>query len=360
MSPREPLSPMLAGGLPHADVARTALTHAIAGRCSPTDAARHLVATLQTIDREARRAARTVPTQAERDATLVAFWGIIEALASLEHTAGPVELADAGSAVRALIGPWLMRSRYWNRSAVKPHGYAGEFRMLELMYDLEDCPCADTTQPAIVNALDSVYASVHSVQAVWHRRQWFADLVRRESAGTDRVAVLDVACGGSRYLRDLMTETEGARITGVFVDQDPAAIAFVNRWLPDSGSQAVCAPARNLRRAVTRDGFDVVIATGLFDYLPRAPAQALLGDMVALTRPGGVTAICNFSPDDGSRLVKDHVSEWQLIYRAEGHVAGLFPQPASVAVDRSPDRGLIYASARTPAECATCRDSSDA
>jgi extracellular factor (EF) 3-hydroxypalmitic acid methyl ester biosynthesis protein len=97
---------------------------------------------------------------------------------------------------------------------------------------------------------------------------------------------------------------------------------------------------------VTVDVFDVVLSTGLFDDLPDPDARALLADLVALTRPGGVTAICNFCPDDGSRLVKDHISDWPLIYRTERDVAALFPHPGAVALERSPDGGLIYATAR--------------
>jgi 2-polyprenyl-3-methyl-5-hydroxy-6-metoxy-1,4-benzoquinol methylase len=253
--------------------------------------------------------------------------------------------------VRAIADPWLLRSRYWNRSSVKPHGYAGDFRMLEWMYDLEHDRCADVTQPAVVNVLDALYAGVHSVQAVWHRRRWFADLVRRErQRRAGHVRVLDVACGGSRYLRDVMAGRNGAAgMQVVFVDQDPAAISFVESWCPSPGCVTECAPARDLRDAVAihrHEGFDVVLATGLFDYLPRADAEALLGDMTTLTRPRGVTAICNFSPDDGSRLVKDWISEWALTYRTEDELAALFPRPAAVELDRSPDGGLIYASAR--------------
>ena len=153
-----------------------------------------------------------------------------------------------------------------------------------------------------------------------------------------------------------MTGPASAGVAGVFVDQDPAAIAYVEGWLPDHGSLTACAPARRLREAVTVDVFDVVISTGLFDYLPRDDARALLRDMTALTRPGGVTAICNFCPEDRSRLVKDHISDWPLIYRTAQDLTSLFPRPETVALDRSPDGGLIYAQARRPHRVAALLD----
>ena len=153
-----------------------------------------------------------------------------------------------------------------------------------------------------------------------------------------------------------MTGPASAGVAGVFVDQDPAAIAYVEGWLPDHGSLTACAPARRLRKAVTVDVFDVVISTGLFDYLPRDDARALLQDMTALTRPGGVTAICNFCPRTAPALVKDHISDWPLIYRTEQDLTSLFPRPETVALVRSPDGGLIYAQARRPHRVAALLD----
>ena len=94
----------------------------------------------------------------------------------------------------------------------------------------------------------------------------------------------------------------------------------------------------------------------MFDYLPRDDARALLRDMTALTRPGGVTAICNFCPEDRSRLVKDHISDWPLFYRTAQDLTSLFPRPETVALDRSPDGGLIYARARRPHRIAALLD----
>ena len=229
--------------------------------------------------------------------------------------------------------------------------------MLEWMYDLEHDPCADPTKPVLVNVLDGLYASVHSVRAVWDRRGWFARLVqehRHDRKGAP-LRVLDLACGGSRYLRDVMTVATGDALAVTFVDQDPAALAFIEGWLPQANEgshRLVCAPVRGLPELLpqnpgTKDGgFDVVVSTGLFDYLTDADARALLGHMVALTRSDGVTAICNFAPDDPSRVVKDWVSDWQLVYRGADELRGLFPTDRDVATERSPDGCLVYAWAR--------------
>ena len=41
----------------------------------------------------------------------------------------------------------MLRSRLWARSWLKPHGFPGDYRMLEWMYDLELDACAAPTNP---------------------------------------------------------------------------------------------------------------------------------------------------------------------------------------------------------------------
>ena len=316
--------------------------------------AERVVDVWRSIDRAARRARRTLPTAEEREAAHESFWCAMSELFAREPDLEQSQLADSRAALREILNPWLLRSAYWNRSFTKPHGYAGDFQMLEWMYDLEDDPCADPTKPALVNVLDGLYASVHSVRAVWDRRGWFACLVRehRQDRGGAPLRVLDVACGGSRYLRDVMTVSDADALAVTFVDQDPTALAFIESWLPeteDRACQLVCAPVRRLpallpqRPSAEGGGFDVVVSTGLFDYLTDSDARALLGHMVALTRSDGVTAICNFAPDDASRVVKDWVSDWQLVYRDADDLRGLFPTDCHVSTEKSPDGGLVYA-----------------
>ena len=114
----------------------------------------------------------------------------------------------------------------------------------------------------------------------------------------------------------------------------------------------LCAPIHRLPELVPRPAeagaqFDLVLSTGLFDYLDDQSATALLDHMLDLTRPGGVTAICNVSPGDRSRLVEDWIGDWKLIYRDPSAVEALFPSRARspLRTSTSPVGGLVYAMA---------------
>ncbi len=308
----------------------------------PVEAARALAALLLSINRDARREARSLPRPEEHAAAARAFRDAMQACSDAEAGLGEYELAAVRARVRAQLNPWFLRSRYWNRAYVKPHGYAGDFRMLEWIYDLEESACSDPTQPAVVNVLDRLFAELHSAHSVWRRRAWFAKLVGDRVAQSSRpVRVLDIACGGSRYLRDVLD----GRLEITFVDQDPGALAFVDQWLPAGATaRLVCAPIRTLP-ALLAPGteFDLVISTGLFDYLPDADAAALATQMCALRAPGGTAVICNFAPCDPSRVVTDWICDWPLIYREATQLRDLFAANTAVEIDRSHAPGLVYA-----------------
>jgi hypothetical protein len=309
------------------------------------------VGLVEEFDRSARRQQRTLPTEHERHAIRDQFWQrLLPELARLDEELPSAELARTRQRVQTVLNPWLLRSRLWARSWLKPHGFAGDYRMVEWMYDLEQDPCASADQPAIVNLLDDLFRSVHSVQAVWHRRAWFARLIASYACTGQPARVLDVASGGSRYMRDVIESHGSHAVEPTLFDQDPAALAFVGTWMPsDAAHRTVCAPVSRLPQVLPAPSsaddapFDVVISTGLFDYLPAEPARELLAHMIALTRPGGTVAICNFSAEDPSRSVKDWVAAWPLIYRGDSELADLFPSGLRPELSRSSDGGLLYA-----------------
>ncbi len=323
--------------------------------------ARDVVDLLCAIDRTARRAGRSLPTAAERAEAADCFWRAVRVFATVEQRIGAEERATCAAAVHELLCPWLQRSSYWNRSITKPHGYAGDFRMLEWMYDLERDACADPTKPAVVHILDYLYGTVDSVRAVWHRRRWYARLIdslRANRDGRTPVRILDLACGGSRYLRDvILRDNAPGSVQPVFVDQDPTALAFVTTWLPDNlraSSQRICGPVQHCRQLLAErgvdDGFDLVISTGLFDYLDDNAGRRLLADMCRHARPGGLVAVCNFAPEDASRIVKEWVVNWPLVYRDADAIRELVPGGHEVSFERSPDGGLVYALIATAPE----------
>jgi len=318
------------------------------------EAAHGFVRNLEQTDRDLRRAGTTVPPAEVKEQVAGRFWSLVALIDRFtRESRGENGEAAIRRACCDIVGPWLFRSRFFNRSFHKPHGHAGDFRMVEWMYDLEGAPCNDPTQPGIVNCLDQVFATVHSVQAVWERRHRFAQLLRREhDRQGGHLRILDVACGGSRYTADFLAtvvNTSGNEVT--LVDQDAAALAYCQtvslaRWQPLL--RTICLPIKRLAEALSSGEFDVVVSAGLFDYLNDETGRALLSHLVRLTTPGGITAIANFHPADPSRNVKDWLVDWPLIFRGEAELVALFPESLAVETSLSENGSLAYATARRP------------
>jgi len=319
-------------------------------------AGQRFVDVLRTIDSQARRTERTVPTLEEREIIASTFWHAAREFEMVDRQVVGSKRTRCAAIARELLHPWLLRSDYWSRSYLKPHGYAGDFRTLEYIYDLERDACADPTKPAVVNLLDSLYRTVHSVRAVWHRRRWYAQLVAElldTSPAHQPVRILDLACGGSRYVRDVVGNGADVRTVELtFLDPDPSALSFVRSWLPvhpRGCARLICGPVGHARKLVCDHPsepvgrFDLVISTGLFDYLDPARARHLLSDMIQLARPGGLVAISNFAPEDGSRIVTDWIVSSPLVYRRVSALRDLVPAGHSAGFDRSPDGGLVHA-----------------
>jgi len=121
---------------------------------------------------------------------------------------------------------------------------------------------------------------IYSERAPWYERwwdRWARANVRRRFTRTFELAgplagqsVLDVGCGSGRYLVE--AATRGAtRVLGV--DVAAPMVELARELAHQHGVQAECR-ASDLFALTVEEQFDLVIANGLFDYLPD-PARAL-------------------------------------------------------------------------------------
>jgi len=145
--------------------------HALRGDVSSSvlNAALRFSTRVRSLDTRARRDGRSLPTPVETQRIVSEFWRVLDLLRTREDADGTAAAAQRD--VRSAVTPWLARSRYWARAIQQPHGYPGDFRLIEWVHELEDDPCLDPTQPAVANALDTLFASLNSVSGIWFRNK---------------------------------------------------------------------------------------------------------------------------------------------------------------------------------------------
>lgn len=192
----------------------------------------------------------------------------------------------------------------------KPHGYAGDFEIIERIYDRYESP------KAALAKWDRYWQRHAAAEAVRNRVTYFRDLIQSHLDARDApLRVLNLASGPARALAlTLDAVSQEAEIHVDCVDQDLNAI---------QRAKAVCAAhmdrvrfhhTRALRYTSERP-YDLIWSAGLFDYFDDQIFVRALKHYASMMAPGGHMVIGNFSTLNPSRAYMD-LFQWHLHHRS--------------------------------------------
>ena len=237
---------------------------------------------------------------------------------------------------------FYFRKQMWNiilcsnimaRTNLKPRGYIGDSEMMRMIYD-NDYE-GETTFGKIVHK-HAVRQS--AAQAVRNRRADLAEILRafvrernaREPIEERPVKVLSVACGPAMELNEILrTKEDCAALHYSLLDQDRDALSeaagVIERISERLGATL---PADFIKESVrtmlvTRElrarwgRFDFIYSMGLFDYLTKPVATAVIKKLYSLLLPGGTMIIGNFLAEHPTMIYMAYWMDWMLIYRTE-------------------------------------------
>ncbi len=226
--------------------------------------------------------------------------------------------------------PYLMRSRFAERSYYKPKGYAGDFLMMEHIY--ENTAKGDGK---IGKILDGWTLQRPGSKAIRGRRilmkQQLNLLSKQRLKESNRFEVMNLACGPSRELFDFLKECDYTeKIEALCIDIDTEALHYSNQNVNNFPHNAsIRYMAENLVKwglgKVSRDigTKDLIYSAGLFDYLEPRLFCKLVDRCHQHLKPGGSLLIGNFAPYE-DMLFMDHMLHWKLIYRTRKELTELF------------------------------------
>ncbi|MEZ4224414.1 MAG: methyltransferase domain-containing protein [Polyangiaceae bacterium] len=123
------------------------------------------------------------------------------------------------------------------------------------------------------------------------RRQVIPPIVERaaERAESQRLRVLDVACGTGRTLRQIAATLPDAKLFGL--DLSPYYLSKARRLLAKASVDASFIADNAERMPLRDDYFDVSISVYLFHELPKRARQNVLREMFRVTKPGGLVVV---------------------------------------------------------------------
>lgn len=196
---------------------------------------------------------------------------------------------DALDHVRRIIGDILSPRTMHGFAYTKPHGYAGDFEIIERHYLTHIAP-----EPHLA-AWDHYWHAGAAARAVRNRKDYFHDLLRQhvEAAGGRRVSVLNVASGPARDVFEFLSSgTHDVHFE--CLDQDPKAIAHASNLCCGFSEQVTFVQADVLRFR-PRQSYDLIWAAGLFDYFSDRVFKLALRRLLPGVAPDGQLVIGNFS-----------------------------------------------------------------
>jgi extracellular factor (EF) 3-hydroxypalmitic acid methyl ester biosynthesis protein len=218
--------------------------------------------------------------------------------------------SDAHNKIRLAMGPVLDPSTMFGWAYRKPHGYAGDFEIIERHYTRWICPDA-----RLVN-WDRYWHRGAAAQAVRNRRAYFHELLQRHCDVADgkAIEVLNIASGPARDVFEFLSNSS-ANIRFECVDHDPRAIAYASKLCRPFNGATVFHQANALRLRPAKR-YDLIWIAGLFDYFNDRVFKLMLKRLLPFIAPGGQLVIGNF------HLSETHPNfswmrfcEWILHYR---------------------------------------------
>jgi len=214
--------------------------------------------------------------------------------------------------------PFIRRLQDW------PRGYPGDFETIEAL-----CAGQSQAQPGTVEFYLERYA-LSSPAAQQHRNkiQIQKELIRSVLCRGGRV--LSLACGSCLDLvgEDHALTTGGGLFVGFDQDRDALALAAERSGSFPNVHVVQGNVIRHLGKLEAYGPFDLVVAGGLFDYLPDKWATRLLADVRKrlLVREGGQVFITNIADPNPLRSWMSYLADWVLIERSGDDMAALFSE----------------------------------
>jgi SAM-dependent methyltransferase len=237
------------------------------------------------------------------------------------------------------VAEYLLQDPFTRWSFEKPRGYSGDASLLDIYYKHRSADEIIASSTPLGREIYAYTSDAASSVAGRERRDILAKTVDDTARRVGRAEVLAIACGHLREAELSQALAGGKLQRWVGLDQDPISVGTVNRDIGGTGVEAIDGSVRGiLRRAYKLGTFDLVYASGLYDYLPRAIGIRLLQRAMELVKPGGEFLFANFSDEITTDGYMETFMDWPLILRSADDMWDII----NSALDRNSIDAQVY------------------
>lgn len=197
-------------------------------------------------------------------------------------------------------------------SYVKPHGYTGDFEIIDRMYTKH------VTDEAHLENWDLYFQAQSAPVAVRNRKSYFLELastLQETFSHKESIPILNVASGPARDVFQFFghNHTNGA-VRFDCIDNDENAICYAKELCAPYRDRVSFHQANALRFNTDRD-YQLIWSAGLFDYLGDKVFRFLLRNLLSMLREDGELVVGNFAPNNPTKNYMELIGDWHLYYR---------------------------------------------
>ena len=250
-----------------------------------------------------------------------------------------------GSYFRNQLMSFILCCPLMARTNVKPRGYAGDSKMMQMIYLNEY-----QGQSTFSKLMHKYTVCTPAAQSVRNRQSVILENInkigdRLKLPTHEKIQILSVACGPAWELKKILrTKSDFKKFHFTLLDQDPIAInearQIIDNIERNSGETVqvdyIKASARTMiaNKAFKNDlgKFHLIYSMGLFDYLSEPVAMRVMDRLYNLLLPQGQLIVGNFHVLNSSRNFMEYWGDWYLIHRTQNELLNLLNEKNSAKI----------------------------
>jgi extracellular factor (EF) 3-hydroxypalmitic acid methyl ester biosynthesis protein len=209
-----------------------------------------------------------------------------------------------------LIEPALTLKTVQGFAFQKPHGYAGDFEIIDKIYT------QFKSDDESFRRWDEFFHAQEAPCAVRNRKTFFLNILNRATQNKDSIRVLNVGSGPGRDIYEYFNNNPKSKIHFDCIDHDKKAIAYASD-LCNQYLDRITFINSNIFKFKTSQKYDLIWSAGIFDYLNDKLFVSLLKKLYSFLGDGGVLYIGNFSNHNPTRKYMEIFGNWHLIHRSK-------------------------------------------
>lgn len=246
----------------------------------------------------------------------------------------PEEIPKLTHTLHTLLGEEALRQTLAGFAYRKPHGYAGDFEIIDKTYRQEQHP-----DPRFA-IWDQFHHATTAARAVRNRKTYFKQLLAEVKRPGQPLQVLNVASGPGRDMFEWYEETGDRTVFFDCVDLDGNAIDYA-RTLNQRYLYNLHFNQQNIFRFRPQRKYRLIWSAGLFDYFSDEVFVRILRRMKDWVYPGGSIVVGNFSTYNPSQGYMILLTDWPLLLRSESKLTDLALQAGfkrgAITVESEPE-----------------------